>query len=200
MDFEWNEDMPLERGIGETSRANAALRDYAFTGPGRSLRSLGARYANAPQTESPPTRYPSTVFGWSVRYAWQARIAVWERIKAAEDEAEWDRRRREWRETEFSKAQKLIERVEQMLAYPLSEQLVTREEHRPDGKVVQHVTVRPVRWSQRDIAAFLRAASELARLAGGMETERRAVEGEIVVKGYVTISPDDWPSKDEPKD
>ena len=35
-------------------------------------------------------------------------------------------------------------------------------------------------------------------------TERREVTGaegrEIVVKGYVTVSPDDWPSKDEPKD
>lgn len=175
--MEWDNDAPLTRAKGESRRANQALHDYALMGAGRSLRLLRGHYANAPQTESPPTRRWSTICGWSARYDWQARVARWEELEKERVTQQWRDRQDEIREREWGAAEALLERAAQMLKYPLSEQTVTREEAGPDGKaVVQHVTVKPVRWSQRDVAAFHKTASELARLAAEMETERKARE------------------------
>ena len=170
--MDWKQDDPLARCTGETRKSNAALWDYALMGSGRSLREL-ARIYREPSAEKPPTRHARTLFHWSTHCHWQARVSAWEAIKAVEDEALWDERRRQIRQGEWSQAQKLIARAERMLKFPL--QIEKVEQVYKDGRPKQ-ITVQPVRWSQRDVTQFLRVASELARLAAEMEQRRETIE------------------------
>jgi hypothetical protein len=128
-----------------------------------------------PSAEKPPTRHARTLFHWSARYHWQARVSAWEDIKTAEDEAEWDERRRDIRKGEWEQAQTLLDRAEQMLKFPLA-QVERVEETYSDGRSKAVTIVNPVRWSQRDIARFMQVASELGRLAAEMEQQRQIVE------------------------
>jgi len=70
--FTWSEVDPLARAEPETRQANAALRDYAAMGPGRSLASLASRHQTDPKAA--PTKRLRTLKDWSRRYAWQARV------------------------------------------------------------------------------------------------------------------------------
>jgi len=114
--FQFDTQDPLAQCEGESDRANAALRDYAHMGAGRSLRRLAKRYASVPQTEAPPTRSAGTVSGWSVRYAWQARIAVWTQIDQQEEEDEWKARRARIRADAWQDYEQLIELCRQITA------------------------------------------------------------------------------------
>ena len=172
--MDWKQDDPLARYIGETRKSNAALLDYALMGPGRSLRKLSAQYVKQ-VSSSPPTRKWNTITTWSLRYHWVARVAAWEAIKATADEAEWDERRRKIREGEWSQAQTLLDRAEQMLKFPLA-QIERVEETYGDGRAKAVTIVNPVRWSQRDIARFMQVASELGRLAAEMEQRRQVLD------------------------
>jgi len=94
----WDASHPLERCQGESRNANAALRDYALMGSGRSLRKLLARYdgrsADDAQTEEPPTRYWSTLSGWSCKFDWVARVARWDEIQHEQAVREFEAARR----------------------------------------------------------------------------------------------------------
>lgn len=76
--FVWDRDDPLARCTGERRDANDALRDYWLMGPGRSVRGLLEQYrqqsAIDPPAEIPPTVRLRTLFAWSSRYRWQARV------------------------------------------------------------------------------------------------------------------------------
>ncbi len=172
--MDWKQDDPLARCTGETRKSNIALWDYALMGPGRSLRKLLAQYVKQVSIK-PPTRKWNTISTWCLRYHWVARVAAWEAIKTAEDEAEWDERRRDIRKGEWEQAQTLLDRAEQMLKFPLA-QVERVEETYPDGKAKAVTIVNPVRWSQRDIARFMQVASELGRLAAEMEQRRQTLD------------------------
>ena len=170
----WNKNDPLARMKRERLTAHTALLDYAGMGPGRSIRSLQHSYSElAAKGGSIPTRNVRTLFHWSVRWHWQDRLAAWQDIVRKEREAEWKRRGTEQREWEWNASRQLIERFEQMMRYPLSEQTVSEVDE--EGKPIVTV-VKPVRWTQRDTVAVAKVAAELARLAAEMETERRAVD------------------------
>jgi len=178
--FEWNVEEPLQRCPGETRKANQALRDYTLMGPGRSLRKLHQRYTGpTPENDEnePPTRHLRTLKAWSARYRWQDRVEVWERLKAAEDEAMWDERRRALREREWEASDRLMDKVEQMLKFPVAR--VTRE----DG-----TTIEPARWKLFDVARVAKAASELGRLAAEIPPTVRLLHGGSVKQRHRT----DW--------
>lgn len=142
---------PLARRPGESRRANAALRDYALSGAGRSIRGLVdgyvARKASGEQA-APPTTQRSTAFGWSLKFEWQARVDAFERRKAFEEEIEWSRRRREIREADYLTARRLRERAMEIL-----ERSVTEAD-----------------WRYVDAARMVEVASKLARLSAEMES------------------------------
>ena len=172
--MDWKQDDPLTRCTRETRKSNIALWDYALMGPGRSLGKLVSKYRlNAEPL--PPTRQHSRLKIWSTRYHWQDRVSAWEAIKTAEDEAQWDERRREIREGEWLRSQALLKRADRMLKFPL-ERVEKVETVYEDGRPKEVVIVEPVRWSQRDIARFMQVASELARLAAEMEQRRQALD------------------------
>lgn len=170
-------DNPLAQVPEETLRANAALNDYAALGAGRSLEKLVQSWAG-----SGPTRHLATVKEWSSKYSWQERIARYHELLIArqreETERRWVARREEERERAWGFANKLIERAEQMLSFPLATVEKVSNTRREGTNIIveERTIIQPVRWSQRDIAQFAETASKMARLAAGMETERAALD------------------------
>lgn len=59
----------------ETPKAAQAFADYVALGPGRSLRSLHARYRQQTVNKPPTVRF-ETLAEWSTTYGWQDRIAA----------------------------------------------------------------------------------------------------------------------------
>lgn len=124
------------------------------------------------------------------KWNWDKRAMAWDEYKRAEDEAQWDDRRCEIREREWSQAGTLLGRVEQMLKFPLA-QIDRVDRTDADGRPLAVTVVKPVRWSQRDITRFMQVSSELARLAAEMEQRRQALDvttgGEPLPQGTITI-------------
>ena len=160
----------------ETQKANRALKDYVAMGSGRSLSKLYRRYTeSSPEKAQSPTQCLRTLKNWSSRYDWQARLARWDELEREGEEEVWRDRRRKIREGEWSQAQTLLDRVEQMLKFPLA-QIDRVDKTDADGNPLVITIVKPVRWSQRDIARFMQVSSELARLAAEMEQRRQALD------------------------
>jgi hypothetical protein len=168
----WNYDNPLQRcpELRESRAANQGLHDYALMGARRSLRSLVEQYANRPQAEKPPTRHASTLFGWSLRYSWVARVNRHDEIEQVRAQDEWRERRDQIRQTEWDMHEALIEKAQRMLEFPIRETETIME----DG--VTRLTIKPIKWSGGTPAQYLDLASKLARLAAEMETDRIKVD------------------------
>ena len=170
--FTWDADNPLARARGETRKANEALRDYVLMGGGRSLRLLQERYRTQLEHGSgtvPTTRW-ATLSHWSSHYAWQARLDRFEDLETDRALATWRERQDEIRETEWDATQKLLGRAEQMLKYPLTEQIVEDVKTDEEGLAYKRIViVTPAGWSQTDIVRFLKLASDLGRRATQLE-------------------------------
>ncbi len=80
----WTESDPLQRLPGETHRANAALHDYVAMGYDRSLAKLLGKYSEDPAKT--PTKSIDTLFLWSSKHQWQARVAAWEALQRKREE------------------------------------------------------------------------------------------------------------------
>jgi hypothetical protein len=153
--------MPLwERQPGEKARAYEAAKLYFELGAARSLAAVGQKLGKS----------KALMERWSVRWNWTERAAAYDRhidrleqearLRTLATEAErWAQRQTEQREQEWQTSRALLERARQMLAHPLYE---TVEQ---DGRTI----VKPVRWSLRDVAAFLELFSKLGRRAAEME-------------------------------
>lgn len=114
----------LARLPGETGRAYAAFVDYVRLGEGRSLRRLLAAYVHGEKrvqseykasTEKPPTRRFATLAEWSVKHAWQERLAAYQAERARHEQAVWEERRRAVREADWALGLRLRQLVERML-------------------------------------------------------------------------------------
>lgn len=105
---------------GETARAHTAFLDYVRQGPGRSVRTLCARYRvqteGEPRAEKPPTTRLATLFEWSTRHAWQERLAAFKDERDAHDQEVWEARRRQVREQDWGTGEELRELVARILA------------------------------------------------------------------------------------
>jgi len=110
----------LARQAGETPKAHAAFLDYVRMGPGRSLRKLHERYCqqsdNEPATESPPTQRLRTLADWSVRFAWQKRLAAYKDERDRHDQERWEARRRAVRERDWDAGEELRDLAAKVLA------------------------------------------------------------------------------------
>jgi hypothetical protein len=135
-EFEWEREDPLAwvRGTGpagESRKAHDALLEYAKMGSERSLRKLHERFlemaavreqweqetvkqpSSTPQAvfgappPGPPTKRLSTINTWSVRHAWQARIARWEVLE----------RRRALEKLDEERLQDRLKRIQVLQAY-----------------------------------------------------------------------------------
>jgi len=190
-DFKWDEETPLERSRYETKNANLALLDYARMGPGRSLVKLHARYADEMRIAReqdreyhPPTKSMHTLGGWSFKYHWVKRVAKWEQDISDEEEREWTARRREARKQDWEHSGRLRTLALQILdAAPAfvrqSERTLAKGTPtvvNASGEVIREGTpertVVTIALSTADLTRVEKLASDLSRLAAGMETER----------------------------
>jgi len=173
-EFVFLPDRPLERCKGETQRANQALRDYVFMGPGRSLVKLARQYKQKISDRShrlspdvPTVNGRITLEVWSRKYAWQARLAAWEQQQAIEDQRKWQERRDALREDEWQIGSELLELVKAMLAagprFIKTSRRVTR-----DGREVITVEL-----NGKFLVGAAETASKLRRLATGMDANGR---------------------------
>lgn len=140
----------------ESAKAYDAFLLYRDLGAERSLAAVGQRLGKS----------KAICERWSARWSWVRRCAAYDthlvrladeaRGRALEEEAvKWARRREAEREAQWHWAQRLRERAERMVAFPLAE--TTSE----DGKTI----IRPAKWTARDIATYVTTATMLAHSA-----------------------------------
>jgi len=175
-DNQITEAKPWERQRDEKGELESNLwfgRFWNFYLPQGSDRSLLAAYrAWRVQRGADGRDIRSVAKSWeraANKWNWKQRAEAWDEHNRQELEIEWEARRKQIKDREWKGAEKLLERAEKMLGYPLSE--VIQEDK--EGKIFK---VQPVRWRQSDVTRFMEAASKLARLAAGMETETKHVD------------------------
>lgn len=166
----------------EKSKPLQALRDYALLGPARSFSRLHKRYTEAAANSAPPpTTSLDTIKYWSRIYDWQARIAVWDRLEADRELLDWEARKRELREKDWSQGGDLRDKValflEQLPRF-LQDSVQERVETLDDGTLLKtRVITVGLNTSLNQIAQALQSASKLQRLATDEPTENITVSG-----------------------
>jgi len=168
---------PWERRKAETKRAHAALLDYCALGPGRSIRTLWAHYrqladvksATGAATRKPPSRRLRTLAQWSSSNDWPERAAAWDAHMRTKEEDKWAAFLDELREKERRISDRLLEKAEQMLKYPLA-QVVKREGKDEQGRTLLTI-VEPASWRMPDATRMAAEGSKLGRKAAGVEEE-----------------------------
>ena len=123
-------------------------------------------------TESAPGPWTKAAERWK----WAERGRAWDDYEHERLDAEWEAKRKQFRDMEWSTAQALIEKAKQMLVFPLASTTREQEVEEPGGKVRNVTTVNPARWNLRDAALMAETASKLARLATGQATESVVID------------------------
>lgn len=153
----------------ETGRAYAAFMDYCRMGPGRSLSKLLDRQktGNEPAT----TKRFRTLADWSVKFAWQARVAAFDIYQEAQTQALWEERRRQMLEADWAQGEALRGLGAKILA-EAPKFLRRSETTLANGNIVitieldAHLAVKAIQ-----------AGSNLQRLATDEPTERVSLSG-----------------------
>lgn len=171
---------PWERQPREGSLAFAAFTKYLELGPDRTL----ADVALDPALGITETKARSLSATWK----WRDRVNAWEdylaeaqrkrQQKILETDAEkWARRRLQLREDEYTTAERLIRRANEILDLDIVEkqikESVTIINQRGEEVTIPTLTIiKPVRTSTKDAAAALNTGSQISRLSAEMETSR----------------------------
>lgn len=113
----------------------------------------------------------------SEKWQWQQRAEAFDEHERAQQVAEWQRRRDELREHEWKFSQELLDKARQMLVFPLAKTVRSTQ----DGGQTIVTEVYPAQWKLADTARILEAASKLARLAVGEETERIGIHNDVQI-------------------
>jgi len=177
---------PLRRQMGESAKANAAFRDYAMMGAGRSLRALHEKYiqlaANKKTTEKPITKSRNTIDSWSLKHSWVARSTRFDELEETRRIETWRERRLQLQEDDWEQGDKLRKLTDEMLA--VANKYVVKGHSRGTPSVVDEKgnlisRGRPDAFHIALNASLLtraaKLASDLQRLAAGEPTERTDV-------------------------
>lgn len=146
----------------------------------------GEKKANGKSIPAPPY-----FEAWAKDNQWLARAAAWDAEiqrqaqaqavrEAVAENQKWARRREEMLEREWQQAQAIADKVDAMLALPVTEKILSDpvEIKNDDGTVrlVQYVTIKPANWKLHDVARMADKASTLQRRATQMANDIAAVE------------------------
>lgn len=169
-----------ERQPREGSLAFAAFTKYLEMGPDRTLPNV----AGDPELGMSEAK----VRGLSRTWKWRDRVNAWEDYLAdaqrkrqqriLENDAEkWARRRVELREQEYTLAEKLFQKANEILELDIVEkqikESVTILNSKGEEITIPTLTViKPVRTSIKDATAALNTGSQIKRLSAEMETSR----------------------------
>jgi hypothetical protein len=140
------------------------VRYYLSKGSGRSILGAFNNWRSEKKLKQ-ATGAPMTWINASERHEWAKRAEAYDADLRAKDAVIWEQRRLELQQRDWDIAHKLTDKVLAMLNFPVSEQHIEQ-----DGK---SVTIYPAKWGARDMAQIAKTASEMARLAAGLATERQ---------------------------
>lgn len=146
-------------------------------------RNLDAAYRIA-YAKGPQVRATNYFRKWAKDNDWHARVTDYDnRIQDAATEAhlevvrrntiDWAERRDSIRDQMYEQAMALLEKIDAMLKFPLSERVI--KERDAEGREITTI-VKPVRWNLRDVPRMLDVANKVARLSADMETEGAAAD------------------------
>ena len=163
--------------------AYAAFKEYLNLGAERSIGAVGSKVG----------KNVKLIGRWCSRWNWVNRVKAWDlkmmreaeaaATNALQDNADvWARRETEYREREWQAAHALLSKAEQMAKLPIVQQSKTTEDVRDEGgkliKVINHITVNPVRWDFGTMAGMFAAGDKLLRMSLGLETDRVKNDGQ----------------------
>lgn len=122
-------------------------------------------------------KHPSGAWEQAARHwQWKERADAYDLDRVIREKEVWEARSREQREIDWQTSQRLRDRVQQMLMFPLARTVVQSYD---DGRERQ--VVEPVRWRMGDIARVADLSSKLARLATGMDTANVTLTLEVIL-------------------
>lgn len=162
-----------ERQADEPNKWFDRFQVYLLLGASRSVYAAYSTWrersgaSNARKRAGLPQSWRQAAAQWN----WETRAEAFDENERAEQMVEWGNRRDALREQEWKFSQELLDKVRQMLVFPLAKTVRTAE---ADGKTTI-TEVHPTRWTVGDAARMLEAASKLGRLAVGEDTERIGV-------------------------
>lgn len=165
-----------ERRDGEPNKWYDRFQIFLLAGPSRSVYAAYLAWreregrASARDSAQKRAGLPKTWADAAAKWEWVKRAEAFDEKERQQNLVEWAKRRDALRELEWTFSQELVDKVRQMLVFPLAKTVRTQDN---DGQTIV-TEVYPTRWSIGDAARFLEAASKLARLALGEETERVA--------------------------
>ncbi len=155
------------RRPGETSAAYAAFCTYRDLGPSRSLAEAYRQRTGKEQAKQAGGNWTS----WYRRNEWKNRAesydAYLDEEKRRAEAQKWRQRGEDLVEEQYKIAVAMLEKVRQMLNFPLVRQTVEQKDE--DGRPVR-VIIEPVRWTFGTAARLAQVAVELGRLATGLPT------------------------------
>lgn len=108
-------------------------------------------------------RVPGSWHKAFAKYRWKERAAAWDEYQRSIDREKWEQRFKELRDAAWEMSQEHLNRHKQMLKVPLFEQTMIRDE---GGNPVA-VTIKPSRWTYKDIIATSTAIITLGAFAIG---------------------------------
>jgi len=166
-----------ERRDDESNKWFDRFQTYLLLGPSRSLYAAYTAWRERSGAKSARKRagLPQSWRLAAEKWQWQPRAEQFDEHERAQQVAEWQRRRDELREHEWKFSQELLDKARQMLVFPLAKTVRSTQ----DGGQTVVTEVYPAQWKLADTARMLEAASKLARLAVGEDTERIGVHGDV---------------------
>lgn len=190
-----------ERADGESAKAVQACNDYLRMGPGRGLIELYRVYTNVDNQSQfkPPTTVYATIRQWSSKFNWPAR--------ADEYDLGWEEIKNEERRRVFEYGLALdFERVRVLhrLAETLERELYETDEKGGQGKLwlkdvkqigsgetAERIDLR--RFNSQLVSELRSTLDDIAKETGGRVNKSDvSLSGDVNMKGYVIVSPDDW--------
>lgn len=182
---------PLERRPDmmppETARSNAALRDYAHMGAGRDIRSLHQKYveqmswwkgqrieagASTGQAQRPPTTSLPTLWGWSDKFEWQARVRRFDALQAAKEQAAYEEERLKMRKVRRDAAAGALQLSGQLLVLMQQHKMKPQRVVDADGVVHEYPPAVVGETKMKDAVSTLREAADLTRREFGDDVEQ----------------------------
>lgn len=169
--------------LGESVKAHEIFIIYHSLGVDRSPARLEEELAKSEKPRSIKLlRQLQARFKWISRARAYDEYLVKLQFKAIENSVKdegvkWAERIKEYREESYTKSIELIAKADEMMAWPIATTEVDKiEQIEVNGQTVEvttHVTMKPVKWTRRDVIYFHEYADKLRRLALEVPTERK---------------------------
>lgn len=176
---------------GESRTAVQACNDWLRMGAGRSIADLWERYRNIQEysEEKPPSASYNTLIKWSSRYGWKARAEAYDQTQEDEKNAKREEIMKSGLALDFERiiilkmvADKLVHDVEESGIY-IQDLKISSKGEPFYIDVINEPLLRQLRGVLDDLAK---------ETGGRVAKSDMNLSGDVSIKGFVEVSPDDW--------